>query len=767
MNVLQPDRPPVTTEQAAAFLAETFGAEGALSLLPSERDRVFLVRRPEGDLVLKIAGPSEDPGYIDLQVQALLHLERVAPELPLPRVLPSLAGRACEAYPGGGRARLLSFLPGRQMREAASTPALLRDLGGFLARLDRGLAGFFHPAGRQPLLWDPRQAAGLLPLTRHLEPAERALVGELVAAAERQVLPALAGLRAQVIHMDATLDNCLVDPAAPERICGLFDFGDMMHNALVVEPAVCAAELMVQGGDPLTVLGEVVLGYDLVQPLQAAELDLVFDLVLLRLAAGMTILAARSALNGEDEGAYHAAVRQALDGLMTEGRERATARLRAVCGFPEGTAAPAGNRSLMARREAVTLPGYEHFYDEALHLVAGQGVHLFDGAGRRYIDAYNNVPHVGHCHPRVVNAVSRQMARLNINTRYLYGSLVDYAERLVATLPEGLDRCLFVSSGSEANDIAWRMAWAASGNRGALVTAGAYHGVTELVGSLSPCGIVRGEAPPAFLRCIEAPYALRMGGSARAGEIALASLDAALASLAEAGLAPAGLMLDLALTSNGILPLPEGYLQAAVAKVRAAGGLFVADEVQAGFGRCGESFWRFQQEGVVPDIVTMAKAVGNGFPLAVVVTSEAVARAFSERYSFFSSCGGNPVACAAGLAVLDCMEREGLQENARTVGARLKQGLAAAVAGDPRIAEVRGQGLMIGVEATDGGRTGGVRPDAALAKRLVEGLRREGVLVGKEGPEGNVVKVRPPLVIAAEEADVLVERFARVLADAR
>ena len=277
----------------------------------------------------------------------------------------------------------------------------------------------------------------------------------------------------------------------------------------------------------------------------------------------------------------------------------------------------------------------------------------------------------------------------------------------------------------------------------------------------------RGEAPPAFLRCIEAPYALRMGGSARAGEIALASLDAALASLAEAGLAPAGLMLDLALTSNGILPLPEGYLQAAVAKVRAAGGLFVADEVQAGFGRCGESFWRFQQEGVVPDIVTMAKAVGNGFPLAVVVTSEAVARAFSERYSFFSSCGGNPVACAAGLAVLDCMEREGLQENARTVGARLKQGLAAAVAGDPRIAEVRGQGLMIGVEATDGGRTGGVRPDAALAKRLVEGLRREGVLVGKEGPEGNVVKVRPPLVIAAEEADVLVERFARVLADAR
>jgi len=764
LEVLLPDRPPVSTDLAATFLAEAYGREGELVPQESERDRTFLVKGAGGDLILKIGAADEDPAYIDFQVKALQHLERVAPELPVPRVVPTRAGDATASfYESGCSARLLTFLPGRQMKEVERTPALLRDLGGLLGRLDRALAGFYHPAGRQPLPWDPRQASALRPLTAHLPGGEKALVLDLLGEVETSLLPALDRVRGQVIHMDATLDNTLVALERPDRICGLFDFGDMMHNALVVEPAVAAAEAMVEGGDPLSILVSVVAGYDQTLPLEEAEVELLFDLVRLRLAAGLTIIAARAALNDLDERLYHQAILAALEALSAKGRQRTTSLLRDACGFPEGRSVAGDNRSLLQRRRAVTLPGYEHFYDEPLHLVEGKGVYLYDQTGRRYIDAYNNVPHVGHCHPRVVNAVSRQMARLNINTRYLYGSMVDYAERLAATLPDGLDRCLFVSSGSEANDLAWRMAWAATGNKGALVTQGAYHGVTDLVASLSPCGLVRGEPAPAYLRTVRAPYALRMGGLEAAGRQSLADLDAAIASLAEEGLRPAALMLDTGLTSNGILDLPSGFLAAAVERVRAAGGLFVADEVQPGLGRCGETFWRFAAEGVVPDIVTIAKAVGNGFPLAATVTTEAIAGAFSDKYYFFSSCGGNPVACAAGLAVLDCLEREGLQENARRVGGLLKRGLEELTAGDPRVAEVRGRGLLLAVEFVRPDDPAGA--DKAMAKRVVESLRGHGILVGTEGPDGNVVKVRPPLVFQEAHAEALLAAFGEVLAE--
>ncbi|GAB5469965.1 MAG: aminotransferase class III-fold pyridoxal phosphate-dependent enzyme [Rhodospirillales bacterium] len=756
--------PELSLDEAAALLQRAYALDGTLKRLSGERDCNLLLRDSgQGDLVLKISAAEEAPGHLDLQVRALRHLEARALHLPVPRILPSSSGAFTETFRSASGtpliARLVTFLPGQQLAELAPPPAFHRALGSFLAELDAALSGFFHPAAKPDLIWDIERAPALaVYLDRVAGQAGRSLIAGVLARADGGALASLSGLRGQIVHMDATQDNVLADPEDTACLAGLFDFGDMMHQALVVEPAIAAAETMQGSADPLAVLRDLVLGFDAVTPLTEAEVAVLHDLVALRLA--MSCLIRSAGLLGPEEQAKVGDAAQdlvALDRLETAGPERTTADLKRALRLP------GGERDLLARRQRVTAPAYEHFYREPLHLVRGEGALLFDAAGGRYIDAYNNVPHVGHGNRHVVNAMTRQAAKLNINTRYLTGSMVDYAERLSATLPEGLTRCLFVSSGSEANDIAWRMAWAATKAKGALVMEGAYHGVTDLVARLSPSGLVRDEPDPDFLRRIDAPYPYRNRAGDVAGETqaALASLDRALVSLEEAGLAPAALMVDLGLTNNGVLDLPPGYLAQAVARVRAAGGLFVADEVQAGFARSGESFWRFRQEGLVPDIVTLGKAIGNGFPLAAVVTTEAIAQAFTDKYYFFSSCGGNPVACAAGLAVLDCLEREGLQENAQNLGRVLKAGFQNLASRHPAIGEVRGQGFLLGIELVREGRPD--RPAADLAVALVEDLRDLGILVGTEGPDGNVVKVRPPMVLNAGQADEILAGFDRAL----
>ncbi len=744
--------PPALSEAVVAtFLKSAYGLEGELLTLSGERDLNHLVTLGDERWVLKIAGPDEDHGHLNLQVSALRHLEKTAPELPLPRVRASLAGKDLEVLiDAEGRpcpARLVTYLPGRPIGAVPRATALLSGLGGFLAQLDRALAGFFHPAARPDLLWDVAQAPRLRPaLERASDPDIRGLLIGVLDRAEAHVLPKLGHLRAQLIHMDATLDNVLVDAAAPERLAGLIDFGDMMHQPLVLEPALAGAELMLGAEDPLACLRDLVLGYDQVERLTEPEIEMVAELAALRLAS-TSLIVLGGHLGPLDETAVSREL-TALETLERAGTASVTADLKAALHLPSA------QTKLFQRRRKVTAPAYEHFYREPLHLVRGKGALVFDRAGRSYIDAYNNVPHVGHSHPRVVNAMLRQAERININTRYLTDSMVAYAERLTASLPPELSQCLFLSSGSEANDVAWRMAWAATGAKGALVMEGAYHGVTDLVARLSPCGLVQGEDDPPYLRRILAPYPLRAADRDPAAEAerALASIDQAIASLQESGQGVAGLMIDLGLTNNGVLDLPQGYLVEAVRRVKAAGGLFIADEVQAGFGRSGDSFWRFQPEGVTPDVVTMGKAIGNGIPLAVAVARDAVARAFSDKFYFFSSMGGNPVCCAAGLAVLDCLEEEGLQQHAQRLGTRLRAELLSLT--HPLIAEVRGQGLLLGVELIKDGRSASVE-----AKALVERMREKGVLIGTEGPDGNVIKIRPPMVLSSDQAERILDAF--------
>jgi len=420
--------------------------------------------------------------------------------------------------------------------------------------------------------------------------------------------------------------------------------------------------------------------------------------------------------------------------------------------------------ALLARRVERLGPGLSLFYDRPLHVVRARGAWLIDASGRAFLDAYNNVPQVGHCHPDVVTALSVQAAKLNTNTRYLYESVLEYADRLTATMPGDLSVCMFVCSGSEANDLAWRLAKAHTGNGGGIALRDAYHGTTEAVHALSPKELRPGESSPPHIATVPPPDGYR--GPYRSSERGFAEryagcLDDAIASLAERGYAPAAFILDSILASSGIIVPPPGYLRAAFAVVRAAGGLCIADEVQSGFGRTGSHFWGFEGHGVIPDIVTLGKPIGNGLSMAAVVTTPEIVRSLVEQREFFSTTGGNPVACAVGLAVLDVLEREKLQENADRVGAYLRSGLESLADRHALIGDVRGAGLFVGVELVRDRKT--LEPATEETHAIVNAMREDGVLIGIGGVYRNILKIRPPLVFSKANADQLVAALERGL----
>lgn len=404
------------------------------------------------------------------------------------------------------------------------------------------------------------------------------------------------------------------------------------------------------------------------------------------------------------------------------------------------------------------------FYDEPLHLVHGDGVWLDDAAGRRYLDCYNNVQSVGHGNPRVVAAMATQAALLSTHTRYLHEAVVEYAERLTATMPEGLDRCIFVNSGTEANELAMRMARAVTGQRGAVVMEHSYHGNSTLVDELSTLGKPTSRIPP-HVATAEPPDRHRGSVGADAedpGRAYAAFVDDAIARLLERGEGVAAFLCDAIFDSQGGLDAPAGYFARAYESVRAAGGLCIADEVQAGFARTG-SMWGFTHHDVVPDIVTFGKPAGNGYPLAGVVTTPAIMDEFSRKAFYFNTFGGNPVAARVGLAVLDEVREHDLGSHVASVGTHLRDQLRSLSEVHPLIGDVRGRGLYWGLDLVRDRST--KEPASDLARRVPDAMRRAGVLLGTTGRFGNVVKIRPPLVFGDEHVEVLIGALDQVLGE--
>jgi 4-aminobutyrate aminotransferase-like enzyme len=420
--------------------------------------------------------------------------------------------------------------------------------------------------------------------------------------------------------------------------------------------------------------------------------------------------------------------------------------------------------SLLERRYRVLGRNSPLFYDKPLHLVRGEGVWLFDSDGRRYLDAYNNVPHVGHCHPRVVAALSKQASTLNIHTRYLDENVVAYAERLTSLFDAQLSMAMFCCSGSEANELALRIARDCSGGLGIISTAWAYHGNTAAVMQVSSLFTPEDRRGP-NVRTVPVmdPYRDRAGRSD--DELATAYADdvkRAIDSFSAAGIRFAGLLFCTAFSSEGLPTVPAGFMAKALAHVHAAGGYFIADEVQAGFGRLGSHMWGHQKLGVVPDIVTMGKPMGNGHPLAAVVARRDLVDAFTGRNMYFNTFGGNPVSAAVGMAVLDVIEEEHLVENARAVGAYTLARLKKLADRHELIGDVRGSGLFFAVELVSDRKA--KTPATAQTKKLVNLMRERGVLISRIGTHDNILKIRPPMQFSKENADLLVDTLDQVMA---
>lgn len=396
------------------------------------------------------------------------------------------------------------------------------------------------------------------------------------------------------------------------------------------------------------------------------------------------------------------------------------------------------------RRQKVLAPTYRLFYTEPIHMVRAEGVWMYDAAGRRYLDAYNNVPVVGHCHPEVVSRIADQAARLNTHTRYITDGPSELAERLLASVPAELTSATFTCTGSESNDLAVRISKAATGGNGFIVTTGAYHGTTETLAGMSP---VTGVPTSAGVFTVPAPL------NALDADNFGARVEECLQSMHKAGIKPAGLLVDTIFGSDGVISHPEGFLKPAVDAIHRAGGLFIADEVQPGFGRTGASMWGFQRHGVVPDIITMGKPMGNGHPVAALLASERAMKKFSEQFRYFNTFGGNTVSCAAALAVLDVIEKEHLIENARDVGAHLDHSIRDLATRCPAIRAVRGVGLFIGVQLESRDR----------ATQAVNAMRQNGVLIGASGLAFDALKIRPPLVFTRAEADFLISALEEAL----
>lgn len=420
---------------------------------------------------------------------------------------------------------------------------------------------------------------------------------------------------------------------------------------------------------------------------------------------------------------------------------------------------------LLHRRERLLGPNVSTFYDEPVHLVKGEGVWVWDADGQKYLDCYNNVPHVGHCHPHVVEAICKQASILNTHTRYLHDGILNYVERLTATFEPSLSTAILTCTGSEANDIALRMAEAMTGKRGVIATDHTYHGNTTAVAALS-----RTNSPAtgdsSHVRYVPAPDSYRplggTAGKAHAEAFAL-KVEEAIADLENSGAGFSAIILCPAFLNEGFPILEKGWLSPAIDAVRKAGGIFIADEVQPGFGRNGYAFWGHQRIGVSPDIVTLGKPMGNGHPVAGVVTSPDVISTFRHSFRYFNTFGGNPVSCAAAMAVLDVLEQENLQENARVVGEYTREGLRRLAERHECIGDIRGYGLFFGAELVSDREA--KTPATAFARKVANAMRRNGILMNVLGINYNTLKIRPPMPFTEQNADLMLETLDSVLSD--
>ncbi|WP_076415577.1 aminotransferase class III-fold pyridoxal phosphate-dependent enzyme [Shewanella sp. UCD-KL12] len=777
MEELQTKAGEYSSSAVIALVQEHFQLEVEAKPLPGYLDLNYLLTDSLGKrFILKIANADESLAELDMQNAVMNYLnEQNLQPYQLPKVIKSCSGHEItplqDRYGRQRSLRLLSYVPGTFYCEHKQLNSLHHvQLGTLIGKLDVCLQGFSHSAALRHFDWDLKHAKSVIESKVGLisDAAQRQQVLSILSGFEHQVMPLMDELPQGVIHNDVNDYNLLLsDDSQDAAVIGLIDFGDMVHSYQINELAIACAYAILGEGSPLTIIKAITLAYHQQRPLNGAELWVLLPLIAARLA--VSVCNSAEAILAEPDNEYLLVSAkpawEAIGILLQLDAKSVGFELQRLClatAKGDDSASFERRQSILGHRSERLFKTLSVSYELPLMIERGQGQFLLDEHNIAYLDMVNNVCHVGHCHPSVVAAGQSQMAKLNTNTRYLNDNIIDYSQALLETFPERLSVVMFVNSGSEANELAMRLMRCKTQSDELLVVDGAYHGNTNKAIEISPYKFngPGGEGAAEHIHIVPMPDPYRgpfKGMSTESGQAYAKPVEQAISQLQQEGRQLGGFICESLQGVGGNLIMPNGYLKAVYQAVREAGGVCIADEVQVGFGRVGRHWWAFETQDVVPDIVTLGKPIGNGHPMAAVVTTKDIADAFVTGMEYFNTFGGNPVSCAIGKAVLDTLDDEHLMQNACDTGDYLQSCLRALQLKHDIIGDVRGLGLFIGVELVEDEL---LTPATAKAQALIEWFKSRHILLSLDGPFNNVLKIKPPMVFNQDNVDYFVEQFA-------
>ncbi|NNL01452.1 MAG: aminotransferase class III-fold pyridoxal phosphate-dependent enzyme [Eudoraea sp.] len=719
--------------QTDKYIFKTYPAtQDALSLVEAENNALLFLQN-EGQRNIQTPIPSKNQSYT---------------------AIVTINGLECIC-------RMLSYLEGKFLVDVPHTKKLFQTFGKFLAQLDLKFQQFtdYRVAARK-LKWDIQY----LNLSKKYldsipDKKDRSLVHYYFKQYEENVVPLLHELRTSVIHNDANELNVLV---TEEEVSGIIDFGDMADTFLINELAIAITYACYDKEDPLKWASILIKSYHEILPLQEIELEVLYYLIAARLCISVCISANAREIGGDNEYAFVSEkyAWQMLYRWLAINPIAAENCFRQAAGYPAKNQPPI--EKIMEKR-------YEHMssilsvsYDKPIYMAGAAFQYMYDAYGHTYLDAYNNIPHVGHCHPSVVQVGQRQMAKLNTNTRYLYDSLNEYAEKLLSKFPDSLNKVYFVNSGSAATDLALRMANIHTGNGNIMVLEHGYHGNTKAAidASYYKFNNPKGGGKKDHILVAPIPDTYRGKYTNDNGSAGKSYGEEAI-NLIENSATPIGAFIcEPIIGCGGQVPLAKGYLKHIYPAIRNQGGICIDDEVQVGFGRVGNHYWGYEAQEVVPDVIVLGKPMANGHPMGAVVCTSEISASFEKGVEFFSSFGGNPVSCAIALSVLEVIDEENLQENAKIVGDYYKSLLLGLQKMYPCIGDVRGSGLYLGVEIV---KDKSMDHDTNLAHYIKNELRNRHILISTDGPYDSVLKTKPPLRFSKDDALKTVEQLEDIL----
>lgn len=728
----------------------------------------FLVSQPSNgaNYIFKIATQNHDIYFIEAQVAMIEHLNNSSIAQHFQQHLPTTEGKLIGQFTYENKTyyyRLLTFLEGTfWVNLPEKNETLENELGTFLGKMDAALAHFHHTAMNRHYEWDIANALEVRELLPYITNHEkRRITAYFLLQFETEVFPLQHKLRKACIHNDANDYNVILSPTGT---LGLIDFGDAVKTSLINNLAIACTYAMLGTKDPIETAANVVKGYHSQIPLTEQEVAILYYLI----AGRLCISVCKSAYNyAQDSTNEHHFITEKpawelLFKLIQINPIKAEDLFRSACGFSPCITPNDDYANLLEERNTHIGKNLSISYKQKVKIVKGALQYLYDDKGNTFVDCVNNVSHIGHCHPTLVKAMQKQIATLNTNTRYLNDHLVDFAKELLKTLPSNLEVCYFTNSGSEANDLAIRISRHVTKNHDVIVLDHAYHGTSTVAIEMSPYKFdgKGGFGQKPYIHKAQNPDQYRgefKYNDPQAGEKYAQSVTNIIADLATINKKPAAFICETLLGVGGQIALPPNYLKNVYETVRKAGGLCIADEVQVGFGRVGDAFWGFELQEVQPDIVVLGKPIGNGHPLAAVVVTREIADAFNNGMEYFNTFGGNPVSMLTGKTVLEIIQEEELQKNAKEVGDYLLSLLQQLKEKHPIIGDVRGNGLFVGVEMVRDHST--LEPAVPEIDSIVEHLKANGFFISTDGPLNNVLKIKPPIVFNKNNANDMVQHL--------